>query len=332
MKKITNTKLLLMFLIIITFILMSNIFGYSDSNYKPKYGITTARVNFRRFANTESSTIIKTLPLNTKLKIMGETSGFYIVELTDSSVGAVASKYVKLEGNSLANAKIYENLKKYYATVNVNHTIVRGGPSTSYPIYYQLIKGATVEVIGRIDDFSMIVSKNNLIGMIRSDLLTTSSSILNNTTNTTQNINLSVTENNTPKINAINENITLKNELLDLINNTRKNNNLTELLKDDSLYNAAQIKSDDMNKNNYFSHTSNTYGTPFELMRDLGISYKSAGENIAGNSDITSAFNSWINSENHKKNILSSSYNYIGIGITKSNNYGYLICAMFIGK
>ena len=333
MKKITSTKLLLMFLIVITFILMSNIFGYSYSNYKPKYGITTARVNFRRFANTESSTIVKTLPINTKLKIMGETNGFYIVELTDSSIGAVASKYVKIEGTSLPQAKVYENLKKYYATVNVTRAVVRGGPSTSYSIYYQLVKGATVEVIGRIDNFSMIVSKNNLIGMVRSDLLTPiSSNTTNNTTSSPPKSNLSVTENNTPKISTVNENIALKDELLKLINNARKSNNLNELAKDNSLYDAAQIKSDDMNKNNYFSHTSPTYGTPFELMRDLGISYKSAGENIAGNSDITAAFNSWMNSENHKKNILSTSYNYIGLGITKSKDYGYLICAMFIGK
>lgn len=330
MKKITNLKLLLMFIVVITFILISNIFGYSYSNYKPKYGVTTARVNFRRFANTESSTIVKTLPINTKLKIVGETNGFYIVELTDSSVGAVASKYVKFEGTSLPNARIYENLKKYYATVNVSKAVVRSGPSTSYPMYYQLIKGATVEVIGRIDNFSMIVSKNNLIGLIRSDLLTKTSDSTSSNNVTLNNTN--VTQNNTPQIPSVNENTDLKNKLLNLINTERKSNNLKELQKDTSLYDAAQIKSDDMDKNNYFSHTSQTYGSPFELMRNLGISYKSAGENLAGNSDITAAFNSWMNSETHKKNILSASYNYIGIGITKNKNYGYLICTMFIGK
>ena len=87
-----------------------------------------------------------------------------------------------------------------------------------------------------------------------------------------------------------------------------------------------------MVKNKYFSHTSPTYGTPFKLMQDLGISYNTAGENIAGNSDITKAFESWMNSDTHKKNILSTTYDYIGIGITKSKTYGYIISTLFTGK
>ena len=87
-----------------------------------------------------------------------------------------------------------------------------------------------------------------------------------------------------------------------------------------------------MVENNYFSHTSPTYGTPFEMMQNAGITYISAGENIAGNSSIDDAITSFLNSEEHSKNILSNTYNYIGIGIEKSNTYGYVIVLMFIGK
>lgn len=326
MKKITKFRLLIMMITFITLCLIKSVFGYSDLNYKPKYGITTARVNLRTFAST-SSKVVKTLPKNTKLKMVGEANGFYIVELTNSQVGAVFKNYVEVSGSSLPNAAIYENLKKYRATVNVNKAIVRGGPSTSYSAYYQLVKGAEVEVIGRINNFSMIVSKNNLIGLIRSDLLTKVS-----TTQTSTNTNTNTTTNNTPSISTVDDNSTLKNELLSLINTARKNANLNSLSSDVSLSNAAQIKSDDMVKNNYFSHTSSTYGSPFKLMQDLGISYSSAGENIAGNSSVEKAFNSWMNSDTHKKNILSSNYNYVGIGITDSKTYGKIICVMFIQK
>lgn len=331
MKKITRLRLLLMMIVFITLCLITNVFGYCDINYKPKYGITTTRVNLRVFANT-SSKIIKTLPKNTKLKMVGEVNGFYIVELTNSQVGAVSKKYVKQSGTSLPGAAVYENLKKYYATVNVKKVIVRSGPSTSYPSYYQLVKGAEVEVIGRIGNFSMIVSKNNLIGLIRTDLLTKTSTSTPSNSSNTANKNSNLTTNNTPSISTVNDNISLKNELLTLINNARKGANLSALSYDKSLSDAAQIKSDDMVKNNYFSHTSKTYGSPFKLMQDLGISYNTAGENIAGNLSIQKAFDSWMNSETHKKNILSTSYNYIGIGITDSKTYGKIICVMFISK
>lgn len=92
---------------------------------------------------------------------------------------------------------------------------------------------------------------------------------------------------------------------------------------------VAKIKADDMVKNNYFSHTSPTYGSPFEMMQKYNVSYLSAGENIAGNPSITDAVASWLKSSTHKQNLLSEKFNYIGIGITKSNVYGYIIVVMF---
>ena len=85
-----------------------------------------------------------------------------------------------------------------------------------------------------------------------------------------------------------------------------------------------------MVKNNYFSHTSKIYGTPFNMLKNFGFSYKSAGENIAGNPSITNAVNSWINSSTHSKNIFSNKFNNIGIGVANSSTYGYIIVAMFI--
>lgn len=162
----------------------------------------------------------------------------------------------------------------------------------------------------------MVVTSNNTVGMIRSDLISKTT-----TSNATNTITITNTTTNT--------NVTT---ILNLINKARKENNLQNLTLDATLTNVAQLKAEDMVTNNYFSHTSKKYGTPFIMIQNFGISYKKAGENIAGNSSIQNAVNSWLNSSTHKKNILSSSYNYVGIGITKSSTYGNIIVVMFIQK
>ena len=87
-----------------------------------------------------------------------------------------------------------------------------------------------------------------------------------------------------------------------------------------------------MVSNNYFSHTSPTYGSPFEMLSSFKVSYKSAGENIAGNSSNSKAVTAWMNSSGHKANILNSSFNYTGIGVVSSPTYGKVYVQMFIGK
>ena len=85
-----------------------------------------------------------------------------------------------------------------------------------------------------------------------------------------------------------------------------------------------------MNNNHYFSHTSPTYGSPFDMMRDFGVSYKSAGENIAmGQTTAEQVVDAWMNSEGHRKNILNANYTHIGVGFSKGGNYW---SQMFIQK
>ena len=84
--------------------------------------------------------------------------------------------------------------------------------------------------------------------------------------------------------------------------------------------------------NNYFSHNSPTYGTPFNMIKNFGITYKAAGENIAGNSSNQGAVNAWMNSSGHKANILSNNHNYTGVAVVSSPTYGKVYVQMFIGK
>ncbi|WP_415812704.1 CAP domain-containing protein, partial [Mesobacillus thioparans] len=121
-----------------------------------------------------------------------------------------------------------------------------------------------------------------------------------------------------------------ESKVIDLTNEQRRKNGLPNLQPDTALSNVAQEKSNDMQAKNYFSHTSPTYGSPFDMMRDFGVSYNSAGENIAmGQQSAEEVVNAWMNSEGHRKNILSPNFTHIGVGHTTQGNYW---TQMFIGK
>lgn len=121
-------------------------------------------------------------------------------------------------------------------------------------------------------------------------------------------------------------------DVFNLINAKRTSNGLSPLKIDNELQKVSRIKAQDMVDKNYFSHTSPTYGSPFDMMKSFGINYKTAGENIAGHSNNSGAVESWMNSSGHRANILNSNYNYTGIGVVKSPTYGKIYVQMFLGR
>lgn len=317
----SRKKVLIIGITILMVVLLSNIFGFSDSNFKPEYGVTTTNVNLRKKANLDTSSFVKTIPEGSNIKVFGTIEEFYIVQLATNEVGLLSKDYVKITGENMSSSKVYENFSKYFATVNGNSTNLRGGPGTNFISYGILNKGTLLEVIGKIDNFLMVVTDDNKVGMIREDLVSYSNTSTPNENNTNNNTN-NIVE---PSANPV-------GEMLNLINEARIANGLFPLSINDLLQSTAQTKAKDMVDNNYFSHTSPTYGSPFNMMQNAGILYKTAGENIAGNTSIKDAFESWMSSPSHKENILSNAYNYVGIGVEKSNTYGYVIVVMFIGK
>ena len=118
-------------------------------------------------------------------------------------------------------------------------------------------------------------------------------------------------------------------EVIRLVNEIRAQNGLGALTYNWELSRVARYKSQDMVDNRYFSHTSPTYGTPFQMIRSFGLSYRSAGENIAyGQRTPQAVVNAWMNSSGHRANILSSSYTQIGVGYVANGHYW---TQMFIG-
>ena len=121
-----------------------------------------------------------------------------------------------------------------------------------------------------------------------------------------------------------------ENEVIRLVNEQRASRGLNKLSTNWELSRVARHKSLDMKNNNYFSHTSPTYGSPFQMMKSYGITYRSAGENIAkGQTTPQKVVNSWMNSSGHRANILNSSYTHIGVGYVKDGHYW---TQMFIQK
>ncbi len=118
-------------------------------------------------------------------------------------------------------------------------------------------------------------------------------------------------------------------EVARLVNEQRTKNGLPALTLNWELSRVARYKSEDMARNRYFSHTSPTYGTPFEMIRSFGLSYRSAGENIAyGQRTPAAVMDAWMNSSGHRANILNASYTQIGVGYYANGNYW---TQMFIG-
>lgn len=119
-------------------------------------------------------------------------------------------------------------------------------------------------------------------------------------------------------------------EVVRLVNEIRAERGLGELTYNWELSRVARYKSEDMRDNRYFSHTSPVYGSPFQMMKNFGISYRSAAENIAkGQASPAEVVNAWMNSPGHRQNILNASFTQIGVGYAADGRYW---TQMFIGR
>lgn len=106
-----------------------------------------------------------------------------------------------------------------------------------------------------------------------------------------------------------------QSQVIDLVNQERAKAGLPAVKNDTLLTKVATEKARDMDVNNYFSHTSPTYGSPFDMMRQFGVTYSYAGENIAsGQRTPQEVMTAWMNSSGHRANILNSNFTKIGVG------------------
>ncbi|GAA0453326.1 CAP domain-containing protein [Alkalibacillus silvisoli] len=122
-------------------------------------------------------------------------------------------------------------------------------------------------------------------------------------------------------------------EVVRLTNEQREEHGLNPVELDNELTDVAQRKSVDMADNNYFSHNSPTYGSPFDMLDHYDVSYTGASENIAaGQHSADEAVNNWMNSEGHRENILNDQWTHIGVGYEDSGQMSPYWTQMFIVK
>ena len=123
--------------------------------------------------------------------------------------------------------------------------------------------------------------------------------------------------------------VSFEREVIRLVNEIRVQNGLKPLTEHWELSRVARYKSQDMVDNRYFSHTSPTYGSLFQMIKAFGLSFRMAGENIAYGQRMPQAVvNAWMNSSGHRANILNASYTQIGVGYVAAGHYW---TQMFIG-
>lgn len=120
-------------------------------------------------------------------------------------------------------------------------------------------------------------------------------------------------------------------QMVNLVNQERKSRGLAALTVDSKLVKVARMKSQDMINKNYFGHQSPTYGSPFDMMKAQGITYRYAGENLAGAQTVQQAHTNLMNSTGHRANILNTNYTKIGIGVVRGGPYGLMISQEFTG-
>lgn len=199
----------------------------------------------------------------------------------------------------------------------VNKTDVRSGGSSNFPSIGTLNKNDKIDVIGKLRNWYVVQLPDNKVGTVPEK---DAKPIVEEDRDTEE------------QANAENKLTSQEQEMLRLVNEERAKNNVKPLIVDYELTKVARIKSQDMVENNYFSHYSPTYGSPFDMMKKFGIKYTTAGENIAANSTVRRAHDSLMGSSGHRKNILNPNFTHIGIGIKKGGASGYIFTQMFIGK
>lgn len=119
-------------------------------------------------------------------------------------------------------------------------------------------------------------------------------------------------------------------QVVSLINAERKARGLSPLMLSRQVEEVAAVKAKDMYDNQYFSHNSPVYGSPFDMLKAFGVPYTMAAENIArGQTSAQAVVNSWMNSAGHRANILNENYTQTGVGYYADGSGPYWV-QMFI--
>lgn len=230
------------------------------------------------------------------------------------------------------NSEVEKHIGTYYAITNLN---VHSGAGQEYKILGSLPRNETIITTGKLNGWYEFDYNGNK-GYVNGDNLSQMKIKVGESEVTIQSRERDDLNDNAKEIN---ENLTIprnhninsiEREVIDLINKERQKKGLQTLSIDNNLNYLARLKALDIGKHGYRSHTSPKYGTPFEMMKNHGVNFKSAAENISGYYLSPShAVEGWMNSPSHKDNILDERWTHIGAGYSKE---GEVWTTLFIQK
>lgn len=255
---------------------------------------------------------------------------------------SMVSVIVSFLGLNISNVKAeveFDNIQ--VGTVNVEYLNLRQGISRESEIIEVLERNTEVRVYGKIGDWKLVyIPEQKLIGAVFGEYLSIPEQFTNNEKENTTSIDEAKEKEVITEIEKSEKEVEKKNniqlssderKILEMVNKARLEAGINELYIDENLLEVARLKADDMKTNNYFAHNSPTHGSPFEMMKKHGIIFKTAGENIAGHKTVEGAFEAWMDSQEHKKNIINQNFKSAGIGVIESPIYGKIIVQMFKG-
>lgn len=126
---------------------------------------------------------------------------------------------------------------------------------------------------------------------------------------------------------------TMEQEVLALVNKVRQENGLNAVTWAEDVAKVARAHSGDMINRGFFSHTNPDGLSPFDRLKNNGISYRTAGENIAyGQKTPEAVMDAWMNSSGHRANILNKNVKEMGVGAVKNSNGTVYWTQMFIAR
>ncbi|AZO93816.1 SCP-like extracellular protein [Iocasia frigidifontis] len=247
-------------------------------------------------------------------------------------------------------SSIFQTADVQYCRVNSSSLPVKAGASNQFGTISKLSQNDVVRVLGKIDDWYIVRLDDYRVGCIDStqtspvvkdgqtnnEIQAPGGGNQNNQTPQTQEPAQSGNGNTqTPPTQANNGNqanppSNQESQLLNLVNQERRKNDLPVLKASGELNRVARVKAQDMVDNNYFSHNSPTYGSPFDMLDQFNVEYQYAGENLAKNTSVSRAHSALMRSSGHRRNILNPNFTHIGIGVKQEDN-AYIYVELFTG-
>ena len=124
--------------------------------------------------------------------------------------------------------------------------------------------------------------------------------------------------------------------MVDALNVDRTTRGLVPVRIDSRLMSIARARSVDMATKDYFSHTQPDGRNVFDILSAQKITWYNAGEIIAWNNyptletSVPAANSQWLNSPGHKAIVVSTTYNYVGVGLALGSNGKKIWTAVYL--